>query len=132
MQDLIAILRRHGIQPTPQRLAVAQVVLSRQSHPSAEEAWAKVRRRCPTISRATVYNTLHLFVKKGLMRQQLLKEGLALFDAEVRPHHHFIDEQTGKVYDVPWEALRVTGAESLGRFRVREYQVVLRGRRRNK
>jgi Fe2+ or Zn2+ uptake regulation protein len=65
MQDLIAILRRHGIQPTPQRLAVARVVLNRERHPSAEEAWAKVRKRCPTISRATVYNTLHLFVKRG-------------------------------------------------------------------
>lgn len=132
MDDLIAILRRHGIHPTPQRLAVARVVLNRESHPSAEEAWAKVRKRCPTISRATVYNTLNLFVKKGLMRQQVLKEGLALFDAEVRPHHHFIDEQTGRVYDVPWETLRVTGAESLRRFKVREYQVILRGRRQKK
>lgn len=132
MDDLIAILRRHGIHPTPQRLAVARVVLNRESHPSAEEAWAKVRKRCPTISRATVYNTLNLFVKKGLMRQQVLKEGLALFDAEVRPHHHFIDEQTSRVYDVPWETLRVTGAESLRRFKVREYQVILRGRRQKK
>lgn len=132
MQNLIAVLRQHGIHPTLQRLAVARVVLNRDSHPSAEEAWAKVRKRCPTISRATVYNTLNLFVKKGLMRQQVLKEGLALFDAEVRPHHHFIDEQTGKVYDVPWEKLQVTGGESLRQFRVREYQVVLRGRRQKK
>lgn len=132
MHDLIAVLRQHGIQPTAQRLAVAKVVLNRESHPSAEEAWAKVRRRCPTISRATVYNTLNLFVKKGLLKQQVLKEGMAVFDAEVQPHHHFIDEQTGKVYDVPWETLQVTGGESLREFNVREYQVVLRGRRRNR
>ncbi len=132
MQSLIAILRQHGIHPTPQRLAVARVVLTRESHPSAEEAWARVRRKCPTISRATVYNTLNLFVKKGLLRQQVLKEGMAVFDAEVHPHHHFIDERTGKVYDVPWETLQVTGGESLRQFSVREYQVVLRGRKRNK
>ena len=132
MQNLIAILRRHGIQPTPQRLAVARVVLNRDTHPSAEEAWAKVRRKCPTISRATVYNTLNLFVEKGLLKQQVLKEGMAVFDAEVHPHHHFIDERTGKVYDVPWETLQVTGGESLREFSVREYQVVLRGRKRNK
>lgn len=125
------MLRQHGIQPTPQRLAVAQIVLSRESHPSAEEVWTKVRRRCPTISRATVYNTLNLFVKRGLLKLQVLKEGMAVFDAEVDPHHHFIDDETGKVYDVPWEMLRVTGKESLRNFNVREYQVVLRGRRRN-
>lgn len=124
------MLRQHGIQPTPQRLAVAQIVLSRESHPSAEEVWTKVRRRCPTISRATVYNTLNLFVKRGLLKLQVLKEGMAVFDAEVDPHHHFIDDETGKVYDVPWEMLRVTGKESLRNFNVREYQVVLRGRRR--
>jgi len=131
MHDMVAILRQHGIQPTPQRLAVAQIVLSRESHPSAEEVWTKVRRRCPTISRATVYNTLNLFVKRGLLKLQVLKEGMAVFDAEVDPHHHFIDDETGKVYDVPWEMLRVTGKESLRNFNVREYQVVLRGRRRN-
>lgn len=131
MHDLMDILRQHGIQPTPQRLAVAQIVLSRESHPSAEEVWTKVRRRCPTISRATVYNTLNLFVKRGLLKLQVLKEGMAVFDAEVDPHHHFIDDETGKVYDVPWEMLRVTGKESLRNFNVREYQVVLRGRRRN-
>ncbi len=131
MHDLMDMLRQHGIQPTPQRLAVAQIVLSRESHPSAEEVWTKVRRRCPTISRATVYNTLNLFVKRGLLKLQVLKEGMAVFDAEVDPHHHFIDDETGKVYDVPWEMLRVTGKESLRNFNVREYQVVLRGRRRN-
>ncbi len=127
---MLATLRQHGIQPTPQRLAVAKVVLGRDRHPSAEEVWAKVRRRCPTVSRATVYNTLNLFVDKGLLTMQVLREGTAVFDAEVRPHHHFIDERTGRIYDVPWDALQVQGQESLNHYDVRELQVVLRGRRR--
>lgn len=127
---MLATLRQHGIQPTPQRLAVAKVVLGRDSHPSADEVWAKVRRRCPTVSRATVYNTLNLFVDKGLLKMQILREGTAVFDAEVHPHHHFIDERTGRIYDVPWDALQVQGHESLSQYDVRELQVVLRGRRR--
>ncbi|NLX24284.1 MAG: transcriptional repressor [Phycisphaerae bacterium] len=130
MRHMLATLRQHGIQPTPQRLAVAKVVLGRDRHPSAEEVWAKVRRRCPTVSRATVYNTLNLFVDKGLLTMQVLREGTAVFDAEVRPHHHFIDERTGRIYDVPWDALQVQGQESLNHYDVRELQVVLRGRRR--
>ena len=132
MWQPIAILRQHGIQPTPQRLAVAKVVLDRKGHPSAEEVLEKVRRKCPTVSRATVYNTLNLFVKKGLVKQQVLREGSAVFDAEVGAHHHFIDEESGEIHDVPWESLQVKGAKSLRDFEVRELQVVLRGRRRKR
>lgn len=129
MQKQVAILREHGIQPTPQRLAVAEVVLGCRAHPSAEEVWAEVRRKSPTVSRATVYNTLNLFVKKGLLRLQVLK-GITVFDSEVRAHHHFIDDQTGKIYDLPWESLQVKGIRTLRDFDVRELQVVLRGRKR--
>lgn len=132
MRSRIVILRQYGIQPTPQRLVVADVVLGRKEHPTADDIWRMVRRRCPTISRATVYNCLNLFVTKGLIKLQVLKEGTAVFDAEVRPHHHFIDDDTGEIHDVPWEALQVKGEKALRGFEVRELQVVLRGRRRKR
>lgn len=132
MLDTMAKLRQHDIQPTPQRIAVAKHVLASDEHPSADEVWERVRRRCPTLSRATVYNTLNLFVEKGLLRTQVLKEGTVVFDARVEAHHHFIDEATGKIYDVPWDALRVSGEKSLRDFEVRDYQVILRGRRLKK
>jgi Fe2+ or Zn2+ uptake regulation protein len=124
-------MRRRGIQATPQRIAVAEYVLAAKTHPSADEVWQHVRRRCPTLSRATVYNTLNLFAEKGLLKMQVLKEGLVLFDPRTDPHHHFIDAETGKIYDVPWEALKVTG-KGLRDFDVREYQVVMRGRKRKR
>ena len=131
MSNTIPLLRRHGIQATPQRIAVAEFVLRSTTHPTADAVWDQVRRRCPTLSRATVYNTLNLYVKKGLLRTQVLKEGTVVFDPLVAAHHHFIDVVTGKIYDVPWEALRVSGEASRG-FEVREYQVIMRGRKRPK
>jgi Fe2+ or Zn2+ uptake regulation protein len=89
-----------------------------------------VRRRCPTLSRATVYNTLNLFAEKGLLKLQPLKDGVIVFDAHVEPHHHLIDDETGKVFDVPWNAVKIAGAATVDGFEVREYQVVMRGRRR--
>jgi Fe2+ or Zn2+ uptake regulation protein len=124
------MLRQHGIQATPQRIAVAEYVLSTPTHPSADAVWQNVRRRCPTVSRATVYNTLNLFVEKGLIKPQILREGKVVFDAHVGSHHHFIDEATGKVYDVPWNAVRVMGHTALEEFEVAEYQVIMRGRKR--
>ena len=130
MDEMLATLAEHGIQPTPQRIAVAKHVLRATDHPTADEVWAKVRRRCPTLSRATVYNTLNLLAEKGLLRSQPLREGVAVFDPRIAPHHHFIDDDTGRVFDIPWDAVKVTGEKSLQGIEVREYQVVLRGRRR--
>jgi len=130
MEKVIKTLRNCGIQATPQRIAVAEFILNTKSHPTADEVWVQVRERCPTLSRATVYNTLNLFVEKGLLKPQHLKEGVVAFDRHVARHHHFIDEESGRIYDLPWDAVSVAGAKSLGEFEVREYQVVLRGRKR--
>jgi Fe2+ or Zn2+ uptake regulation protein len=132
MPDIIELLRQSGIQPTPQRIAVAEFILGSKTHPSADEVFAMVRQTCPTVSRATVYNTLNLLVEKGLIRQQVLREGTIIFDSYVAAHHHFVDEETGEIYDVPWEAVQVSGAEQLVGFEVHEFQVVMRGRRRAK
>src|SRR5512139_3366004 len=130
MSTEIDRLQNSGIQPTPQRIAVAEFVLSTAAHPTADEVWMHARTRCPTLSRATVYNTLNLFAEKGLLKTQPLTEGVVVFDPHVKPHHHFIDEETGKVHDIPWEAVKVTGEKTLRGLDVREYQVVLRGRKR--
>lgn len=132
MSDVIAILRAHGIQPTPQRIAVAGCILREASHPTAQKVWECVKRTLPTISRATVYNTLNLFAGKGLVKMQVLSEGVTVFDPNVARHHHFIDQETGAIYDIPWEALKVTGEKSLASFEVHDYQVVMRGRKRHK
>lgn len=130
-RDVIEILRERGIAPTAQRVVVAEYVLDTDEHPSADQVWERVRPRIPVISRATVYNTLNLFVEKGLIRSFTLTEGKQVFDPNVGKHHHFIDE-TGKIHDIPWDALRVSGLEGLEGIDVDEHMVVLRGRRRAK
>lgn len=130
MEDALAVLRRFGIQPTPQRIAVVEYVLSAATHPSADEVLQAVRRKCPTVSRATVYNTLNLLAQKRLVRTQVLREGVTVFDPNLERHHHFVDDESGRVIDIPWKALRVIGQENLRGFEVREYQVIVRGRRR--
>lgn len=121
------LLKKHGIQPSAQRVAIASFVLHTDSHPSAEEVWQQVRRSFPMVSRATVYNTLNLFVDKGLLRELVLTEGRLVFDANTDPHHHFIDETTGKIYDLPWGSVTVSRVDQLEGFDVTDYQVLLRG-----
>lgn len=128
--DAVTALREKGIQPSAQRVAVAEYVLHTDEHPSADEVWARVQQGFPMISRATVYNTLNLFVEKGLVREHVLAEGRLVYDPNLTAHHHFIDEPSGRIFDVPWEALSVSGVEHLAGFSVREHQVVLRGRKK--
>ena len=128
-RDLAELLRTHGIQPSAQRLAVAAYVLATDAHPSAEDVLHMAKANLPMIARATVYNTLNLFVKKGLLRELVLAEGRCVFDCNVEAHHHFIDEATGDIHDVPWDAVKVSRVERLAGYDVKEYMVVMRGTR---
>jgi Fur family transcriptional regulator, iron response regulator len=128
--DVVRTLKEHGIQPSAQRVAVAEYVLHTPEHPSAEKVWARVRESFPMISRATVYNTLNLFVERGLLRELHLAPDSVLFDANTDRHHHFIDEESGRIYDVPWNQIEVRNAKPPPGFEVHAYQVVMRGCRR--
>ena len=128
-RETLEALTEHGIQPSAQRVAVADYVLYTTDHPSADQVWAEVKRSFPMLSRATVYNTLNLFTEKGLLRELVLAEGKVVFDPKLDPHHHFLDEETGEIVDVPWSALDVRRVHSLSGFDVREYQVVMRGKK---
>ena len=87
MKDAISILRQCNIQPTPQRIAVVKYVLKSKTHPSADDVLGYARKKCPTVSRATVYNTLNLLVEKGLLAMQTIREGAVVFDPHAGPTH---------------------------------------------
>ena len=128
MMQVESTLREQGIQPSAQRVAVASYVLHTHEHPSAELVFRRVREHFPWISRATVYNTLNLFVEKGLLQRLAIAEDSVVFDPVVAMHHHFIDEDTGAIHDVPWERVQVCNLDSLRDYDIRQYQVVMHGK----
>jgi Fur family transcriptional regulator, iron response regulator len=130
--NVVEILAAHGIQPSAHRVAVAQYVLTTHDHPSAERVWDRVRDRFPMISRATVYNTLNLFVEKGLLRELHLAADSVVFDPKMDRHHHLIDDETGKIHDVAWNQVEVKNIKNVGNYEINEYQVVMHGKRRKR
>ena len=112
-QAVIEALRGHGIQPSPQRVAVAEYVLDTHDHPSADQVWARARRRLPVLSRATVYNTLKLFVEKKLIRELIVDPAKIVYDPNTEPHHHLYDVATGRLTDIPADNIRVLGLPPL-------------------
>jgi Fe2+ or Zn2+ uptake regulation protein len=129
-RDAAALLTEAGIQPSAQRVAVAEYVLNTDEHPPADLVWKRVTARFPYVSRATVYNTLNLLVEKGLLRTLNIAENSVVFDPNVETHHHFIDEETGAIHDIAWDKVQVCNIEGLRGYEIRDYQVVMRGVRK--
>lgn len=132
MEKAAKLLEDRGIRPTRQRVAVARCVLRCRTHPSADEVLRCVRGCHPRISRASVYNALELFARKRLLKKRLLIGGRYVYDAVITEHHHFIDERSGAVFDIPSAACRVRLLKMPRGFEVRGLQLILHGRKKRK
>jgi Fur family peroxide stress response transcriptional regulator len=121
--------RRYGVKTTHQRTEIFRELASTNEHPDAETIYARVRKRIPAISLDTVYRTLRLLEKEGLIsRVGSLGEKMR-FDANADRHHHFVCTECGfmgDIYNEEWDAFRAPGnATALGT--VHSIHVELRG-----
>ncbi len=107
------LLHEHGVFPTPQRLDVAEVILARPQHLSADQIIARVRRMGSRVSKATVYNTLNLFCERGLLRTVEVDPTRLFYDSTIEPHHHFFDVETGELLDIPLNGIDIELAQPL-------------------
>jgi len=112
-EALAAELRRHRITPTHQRIEIAYALFERGGHLSADRILALVNARHAETSKATVYNTLRLFLERGLVRELIVDPDRVFYDPNTAPHHHFYDVVTGELTDIPAEGVRVEGLPPL-------------------
>ncbi len=106
-EEVTDLLRAHGIAPTHQRIEIAHALFSRCEHLSADQILAVVNTRHSETSKATVYNTLKLFLEKGLIREVIVDPSKVFYDPNTQPHHHFYNMSTGELTDIPGDALHV-------------------------
>ena len=99
--DIQKKLRNHGVLPTSQRLEVAQVLLNRPQHLSADQIIEKLSRLGSSVSKATVYNTLKLFSETGLVKEINVDAARKYYDSTTHAHHHFYHVDTGELTDIP-------------------------------
>ena len=106
-------LRAHGITPTHQRIEIAHALFSRGEHLSADRVMAIVNERHSETSKATVYNTLNLFLEKGLIREVIVDPSKVFYDPNTEPHYHMYDVDSGQLTDIDAADVRVTGLPAL-------------------
>jgi len=92
-------LRQRSIYPTGQRLSIASVLLCRHQHITADALYEQLRQAGEQVSKATVYNTLSLFVEKGLVREIVVESGKTFYDSNNTHHHHIFNVDTGTLTD---------------------------------
>ncbi len=93
-------LMRFGIRPSVQRVAVMHYLLTHCTHPTVDEIYHALVENIPTLSRTTVYNTLHLLYEHGAVLALCIDGINAHFDGCTHPHAHFMCTKCGKVHDV--------------------------------
>jgi Fur family iron response transcriptional regulator len=103
--DIIDKLKSSGVTPTTQRVEIAQILFARPQHLSAEQILEMVNESSSTASKATVYNTLGLFAKKGLVKEVIVDPSKVFYDSNVSKHFHFFNTDSGLLTDIPVDAI---------------------------
>jgi len=106
-------LRTHGVKPTPQRIEIAMLLLTRPRHMSADQILNDLRAAGSQVSKATVYNTLNLFSRKGIVREVAVDPKHLVYDSTIDVHHHFFNVDTGELIDIDSDALEIKGLPKL-------------------
>jgi Fur family iron response transcriptional regulator len=105
--DIQKILRDHDVLPTSQRLEVAEALLNRPQHLSADQIIEKLQRSGSSVSKATVYNTLKLFSETGLVKEINVDATRRFYDSTTHAHHHFYHVDTGELTDIPADKISI-------------------------
>lgn len=117
--DISAKLRENGYKVTPQRLAVYEVINGNKTHPNTEAIYKELHPKYPYMSLATVYKTMEIFTKIGVVQVLQCEEDAHRYDFNTKPHAHIRCTKCNKVMDVDTdsEALAQLATEQTG-FRV--------------
>ncbi len=117
-------LRRYNIKPSVQRMAVLDYLMTHYTHPTADTIFNALYPAIPTLSKATVYNTLNLLTEQGVIQMITIDEKNARFDARETPHLHFRCSACGEIFDFDLPPLQM---EALKDYDITDIQVYCKG-----
>lgn len=113
-------LREKGYRLTPQRSLILDILHHASKHITAEEIHTEVRAKYPKVNKSTIYRTLELLKRLGLVDETDLGEGrLCYHHVEKGHHHHLVCQKCGKVFDMDEEIL-----DPLRRSLIQKYNFV--------
>ena len=107
-KNFIFFLKDNGLKLTTQRnLVIKQLLNGKDKHFTAEDLYDEMKLKKKNVSLATIYNTLHSFVEKKILKLIAIKEGKTIFCTNMKNHYHFFNAKTGKLTDIPYERIKI-------------------------
>jgi len=120
------LLKIHGIRPSLHRMRIYEYLLHNRIHPNVDSIYQELIKEIPTLSKTTLYNTLDLFVEKGLVLLITIAENEKRYDADTSLHGHFICKNCRHIFDVRIGSVKEVLADLEG-FDVHEKQIYFKG-----
>jgi Fur family transcriptional regulator, peroxide stress response regulator len=111
-EEAVGKLKMSGVRMTPQRHAILSYMLDTITHPTADDIYRALEDRFPSMSVATVYNNLRVFIEAGLVRELTYGDSSSRYDADMSEHYHAICDICGKIADFEYPALHEAEKEA--------------------
>lgn len=132
MNEVIERLKSNGVTLTPQRMAIVEYLMKSKTHPTVDDIFNTIRKKYPTISKATVYSTLKLLVELSEIQElSIRKRGEVCFDPVSELHHHLLCRKCAKLSDIklncPDSGCPIIAASEIQGCKVEEVQAYLYG-----
>lgn len=119
-------MEEHGIRASSQRILMLEYLTQNNVHPTADKIYVDLSRRLPTISKATVYNNLKLFLNKGIIKAVNIDNTEVHYDMIMGEHAHFICDKCNKIEDLPVKKMDLD-VSGLAGYEIKSKDVFLKG-----
>lgn len=126
MNNVGDFLKTNGIKPSYQRIKIYEYLMNTKDHPTVESIYSALNGQIPTLSKTTVYNTLKIFIDKGIAMAITIDDNEVRFDAFIDTHGHFKCQECHKVYDFQVNFEGAIG-DQLDDFQILEQQMFFYG-----
>ncbi len=102
-EKYVKLLKEDSIKITPQRLAILRYLDNHRTHPTVEEIFSELKQQNPSLSKTTVYNSVEILRKHGLIQSVSISISETRYDFKSNMHHHFLCKNCGKIIDIDIE-----------------------------
>ncbi|NMA80117.1 MAG: transcriptional repressor [Clostridiales bacterium] len=124
--DLAKVLIEREIKPSYHRIRIYRYLVENRTHPTVEQIYSDLQKELPTLSKATIYNTLKLFSDKGIAKTMTIEEKEARYDIVEENHGHFKCKECGDIYDFKID-IDDLGTGDLNGFKIDQKDVYFKG-----
>ncbi|HEY8542703.1 MAG TPA: Fur family transcriptional regulator [Pseudothermotoga sp.] len=100
VNQIVELLKNHGLKITPQRVEILRFLQNNRIHPTAQQIYEHVLSKVGSVSFTTVYNTLHTLEEMGQIKKISISETTTIYDIDTSDHGHFVCKICGNVYDI--------------------------------